>query len=268
MGKHPTIDNIRWKAIESIIQEEGKGGLIKEYLYFKMFDPQAKYKEPTRKGTPKGEKIGFPSKKYFASILVGITNRKVKDIAQQSDVSYGLLRKWKTESDFKALAENHCSEFVDIIIQQISNQLKNQSEAIKDFYEGNGADPLERGRDSPLNASERVMIDAPCFNGNVLVKLEEAIKLLGENIKDREGDNHLYYFGLIRSIFNVISYAKLKLLAPGHPLITKQLISEVRKIVSAKRPPTGKERKIAIHALMTIENELDTLYGFYEKGVF
>ena len=62
------------------------------------------YEEPERKGTPRGEKIGFPKKKYLASLFVGISNFKAKDLAeglQKHGLTHGLIRKWKTEDDFK-----------------------------------------------------------------------------------------------------------------------------------------------------------------------
>ena len=174
MKKHLTKTDMDWKVIEDFVQEKGKGGLIAEYLYFKMLDPQTKYEEPTRKGTPRGEKIGFTDKKYFASILVGITNWKLKDIAKQSKVSYGLLRKWKTEYDFKAEVENHCSEFVTEIIKRIRSRIEKQNKDFEDFYDGNSTDPLRKDLESPLDASERVLIDAHLFNNKVLNRLDEA----------------------------------------------------------------------------------------------
>ena len=68
------------------------------------------YVEPERKGTPKGEEIGFSRQKYGAS-LMNITTLKQKRIAKLLNVSYGLLRKWRTEERFREMVETHCREF-------------------------------------------------------------------------------------------------------------------------------------------------------------
>jgi hypothetical protein len=84
------------------------------------------YEEPQRKGTPKGDPIGFSKKKYLASLLM-LTNYKRKDIAKQYlGISYGLLRKWGTEYQFKETILQHCAEFIQSFIGYIFLRINTQ----------------------------------------------------------------------------------------------------------------------------------------------
>lgn len=73
------------------------------------------HSEPQRKGTPKGETIVFGDKKYKA-ILFSLIGNSVKHTAKVADVSYGVLRKWRTEPDFKKQADMHLREFAQYYI--------------------------------------------------------------------------------------------------------------------------------------------------------
>lgn len=87
--------------------------------YLKSFisDKLSKHIEPQRLGTPRGNKIGFPKVKYHTALLVGLTRAKQKDIAVHLGVGYGLVRKWKSEYDFKRVVESLQEEFADAIIR-------------------------------------------------------------------------------------------------------------------------------------------------------
>ena len=76
------------------------------------------YSEPQREGTPKGETIGFGDKKYKA-VLSSLIGNSVKHTAKFVDVSYGVLRKWRTEPDFKKQADIHLIEFAQYYIHHV-----------------------------------------------------------------------------------------------------------------------------------------------------
>ncbi|MDO8282538.1 MAG: hypothetical protein Q7U10_07945 [Thermodesulfovibrionia bacterium] len=82
----------------------------KKALKYFIDDKVSIYKEPQRKNTPKGDPIGFSLNKYKASLhmLRGISQKK---ISEEIGISYGLLRKWNTEEDFKKLLIEHFNEF-------------------------------------------------------------------------------------------------------------------------------------------------------------
>ncbi len=95
------------------------------------------YVEPSRQGTPKGDPIGFGKQKYLASLLK-LTSSKDKEIATNVGVSFGVMRNWSSEEEFKKLVENHvddCFSFLSNWIEQfysVSQELNNQ-EAINQF---------------------------------------------------------------------------------------------------------------------------------------
>ena len=77
----------------------------------------ANYVEPSRKGTPKGEPVGFSKAKYRASLealrekVLPETN-DLSTEAKRLRVPYGVLRKWRSEPQFKELVAQHEKEFV------------------------------------------------------------------------------------------------------------------------------------------------------------
>jgi len=77
-----------------------------------------KYREPERKGIPRGEKIGFSKKKFYASLLM-LLNYKQSKIADKVGISHSLLRKWNTEKEFKEQVDKNCYEFIDFIYSTI-----------------------------------------------------------------------------------------------------------------------------------------------------
>lgn len=71
------------------------------------------YVEPSKEGTPKGHRVGFSKPKFHASLLSALTSLKEKDIARQLKLSYGLLRKWHVEPDFKQILSAHIRDFAE-----------------------------------------------------------------------------------------------------------------------------------------------------------
>jgi hypothetical protein len=63
------------------------------------------YIEPHRQGTARGDKIGF-SKKKFQAALMCMSTLKLKTISEIIGVNYGVLRKWRTEREFKQVVES------------------------------------------------------------------------------------------------------------------------------------------------------------------
>ena len=85
------------------------------------------YREPQRKGTPRGVEIGLSLRKYSAAGW-SLKNISLKELAEKVGVSYGLLRKWKTEKAFKEQIAELQSEF----ITHLSKHLRARGE--KQFY--------------------------------------------------------------------------------------------------------------------------------------
>jgi hypothetical protein len=87
------------------------GGLLLRFLREK----EKNYREPTRRGTPRGEAIGLSLKKYRAT-LYSLTSIDLIAMSKKLGVSYGLLRKWRTEPGFKKQIEELIQEFAPLFI--------------------------------------------------------------------------------------------------------------------------------------------------------
>jgi len=97
------------------------GTLLGEYIEQRM----SSYIEPERKGTTKGDPIGFSRKKYEASLYC-TTKFKLKYMAKILDTPYGVLRKWKTEKKFKEMVETHCREFAILFSDYIDKLVREE----------------------------------------------------------------------------------------------------------------------------------------------
>lgn len=82
-------------------------GLLSRFIREKL----AQHVEPARQGTPRGAPVGF-SRKKLAAALGALTSRDVQQTAREVGVSYGVVRKWRTEAPFKALVEGLEDDFV------------------------------------------------------------------------------------------------------------------------------------------------------------
>ena len=81
------------------------------------------YQEPERKGTPRGEPIGFSKAKYVASLWM-MTNSTLKEVAKKTGVSYGLVRKWHIQERFLDTIKRHCDEFADLFLEYVKKRYK------------------------------------------------------------------------------------------------------------------------------------------------
>jgi hypothetical protein len=105
-------------------------GLLLRFLREKEKD----YHEPTRKGTPRGEDIGFSLKKYRAT-LYALTSMDLIEMSKKLGVSYGLIRKWRTEPIFKKQIEEHIQEFAPLFVVSLLKKLVVEDEEFAEYYE-------------------------------------------------------------------------------------------------------------------------------------
>jgi hypothetical protein len=96
----------------------GDGGLLTRFIREKL----AQHVEPTRLGTPRGAPIGFSRKKMTAA-LFALTRADVKQTAKDVRVSYGLVRKWRTEAAFKVLVGRLEDDFVERFCAAVDSDL-------------------------------------------------------------------------------------------------------------------------------------------------
>lgn len=81
-------------------------------------DKTKSYVEPSRIGVRKGDVIGLSRAKYKAALYMLYRN-SVQEIASELGISYGLLRKWRTEKLFIEVSNKHLLEFSEIVAHQI-----------------------------------------------------------------------------------------------------------------------------------------------------
>ncbi len=70
------------------------------------------YVEPERAGTPKGEPVGLSRKKFHA-VLLNLTSIDLLKTAIHVGVSYGVIRKWRTEDVFYKRFRTLADEFIN-----------------------------------------------------------------------------------------------------------------------------------------------------------
>jgi len=147
---------------------------MKESLLTEFFQNQLdNYREPQRQGTPRGERIGLSKVKFYAS-LFALLNSDLRAIAKHLGVSYGLLRKWRTEKEFKKVVNDHCDRFTVIIFKHLLELADENKNKENDFLKL----PLEEIASSKLPDTsynwERLS-DCLAYSDAVNIKLCKAI---------------------------------------------------------------------------------------------
>jgi len=90
------------------------------------------YSAPSRKGTPRGETIGFSEVKYLAT-LFGLIKMPLKNVAKALEISHAMLRKWRTEDAFLDLIDQHVREFASLFMENIRIRIKRREKLQDDF---------------------------------------------------------------------------------------------------------------------------------------
>jgi hypothetical protein len=152
---------------------------VKGLLLRFIKEKRESYVEPSRKGTPRGEIIGLSLEKYMASLFM-LTSMNLKRINERSKVSYGLIRKWRTETPFKDQIEKHIMEFAPLFIGYQFKRWADKDEVFREYY-GSGDFPPEYDlKDYEPNL---FMEDEIKYYGSSLKKaLLEKLFILGEEI--------------------------------------------------------------------------------------
>ncbi len=84
------------------------------------------YNEPTKAGTPKGDPVGLSSQKYRAACLMILYPgaMKLKEIASMVGVSFGVLRVWRTQPEFKKAMAEARKSFAESILHSIKPHIR------------------------------------------------------------------------------------------------------------------------------------------------
>lgn len=95
-------------------------------------EPQmAAYRQPSRRGTPKGHKIGLSwSKKYSALIQSLHGPMSIPELCDALEnmaefrISPALMKLWRTEGQFRDVANQATREFADCLLQEVQRCLE------------------------------------------------------------------------------------------------------------------------------------------------
>src|SRR5262245_7548036 len=100
---------------------------VRDFIKQKIVD----YQEPQRRGTPRGEAVGLSRVKYHASLWTALTSLSEKQIAQRLRISYGLLLKWRTETQFQEHLPRHVSEYCGGVGLEVHSRVQELGEDLQ-----------------------------------------------------------------------------------------------------------------------------------------
>jgi hypothetical protein len=212
--------------------------LINLFLHEKMKG----YNEPQRKGTPRGELIGFPAKKYLVTLLM-LLNVKQKDIAQELHISYGVLRKWKTEEAFKKMVVQHCDEFVQRLIDHILSKSRAEIQQYEDWLAGKYNDPcFERYL---IYEEDPALLDINNYANCIHEKLNNIYETRANQIKNNSELEALFgeWMTIQNAIYGTNTYNEM-FGKEGRGALTKLFIEESKEILSKDNLTIQDKRKL------------------------
>jgi hypothetical protein len=170
------------------------------------------YIEPSHKGTPKGDPIGFSKQKFLASQMM-MHDATLKQLSKTMGISYGVLRVWTTEPTFKKKVQDTIHDFIEVFVGRLVKDLtgfRNRAQKNQNYFLWDGKEYFEL-----LNDFRNGIKDySPLLRTEIIRRLKEVMK---------EKTN--LTFGLLYiQFFLAMSVIK-------NPRIAKKLSIEVIRIV-------------------------------------
>lgn len=132
----------------------------------------AEYKQPERKGVPKGERIGLSKKKYEVSLYM-VTDLQHRDIKDRTGVSESLIRKWRTEDDFRKQLERNQKQFASYVINAILRFNDVNLGYLARYYDRPGKEDYA----AVIDIFEKFLPDGPPREDNTLITVEPSLDL-------------------------------------------------------------------------------------------
>lgn len=240
---------------------EMKQTLLQKFINEKIDN----YVEPERKGTPKGDPIGFSKVKYEASLAM-LYNYSQKWIAENLGVSYGLLRKWNTEENFKKLIENHMAEFARLYHNRFSSVLKEFIKLARNFADDSFNKPAVELLKTKFESPK---IDDFADQHYYSPALWEKIKNRSIDLNDDETDpernplDHLYLRISQSEFINILFFppfdkyvaenGESKRVIPKSVINIKHELINAIKIILFKKDLSDEDKKAIFIALLQLE---------------
>lgn len=238
-----------------------QGTLLSRYIN----EQSAAYREPARRGTRRGETIGYSRKKYAAALLC-LYGWEVKTTAEVAGVSYGLLRKWRTEEEFRALIDRHAEEFSNRVVRECLSLVLHAQEA---GFDSKKLDRASRGAKAfrTLNDNERPFLDSADYGEELQSYLWRAVKAFtlqqreAEAVKDSKKAERCFLVAdiLMRLLLPterrmgdvMLLRDRADDIAGGERAKLAFLHGEARRILSSKAP-LGERDKYKLRALIDV----------------
>ena len=126
------------------------------------------YEEPERKGTPRGEPIGYSQVKFLATLLV-MTSMNKKEIADYLGISFTLMRKWSSEKPFKAMVERNINDFISVFRQQLEVRCGERRKLQQGWLKNNSMDYISDNDPPDIDYAE--FADATLFGEPLVTAL-------------------------------------------------------------------------------------------------
>ena len=237
---------MKTKKHRATISAKKKVKIEKGFLSNFIKNRIAEYDEPTRKGTRKGSIVGLSKKKYSATLWL-LSNFTVDEIAKKVGVSQGLLRKWKTENQFK----EKIWEDEEAYLQYHKAKRKEVYTIMQDHF--NNPERIDRlTSDRELDDYD----DFSLYNPSLILDIVESImRGLENNCKyaNTETFSFIYCFDLILElVFNepVITLEQRRKSRELLRLLIDQISYHQRAILSVPKYSDEQRKKALILAIM------------------
>jgi len=216
---------------EQSIDNQGSSpnGLLWQFIVEKV----AAYTPPTRKGTQRGETIGFPSKKYRMVLLTALTGANLNNLAEEFSIHRSVLGKWCIEPGFQQLGLELREEYTSRFIKRIWS-----------CYEHGGIEELELG-------------DKYLYHPALIIDINNRIRT-----DTRGADFSTTLFGCLVICLLLSSFRRfLSSASPTTQALVRKLNHEIlrglsliglrltKSLLQLPEDPTPEHRQLAIHSL-------------------
>lgn len=236
-------------------------------LLRKFIDERVRdYLEPQRRGTPKGEQIGLSREKFIASLYF-LYNLKQKDIAKKVNISYGLLRKWRTEENFNGAIESHVSDFT---VYALSHFLKTGKKTYLQEMQVFNL-PLNEIGGYKISAESILpeFVDCNLYSPSVKAKFVAVLKKLKTEAEKKAESLRKAIVGNRIPIELIDIESNLSAIRTASIFFYYMWTleeSEIKELLVRERKETGKEilrdiQKILLKDVVTEDNKKTVMYG-------
>jgi len=224
------------------------------FLFNFIDEKVSDYIEPTREGTPRGEPIGLSAQKYMAVLVSLFNTRSVKRKAELSKISYGLLRKWRTEDQFREVFKRTEIELAERIENYITSEIEREFKSRDEFVRGVTGE-FEWANLIPVYNIARELTPG------VIDGLAYAEKRASEAIKRCVDDDKAAFLGRIANeIEGLIAFAQTgEIRARVDIDSTMALVSFARDIIKSKEKLSNQDRRQLALSLTGVLNDLKHL---------